>query len=272
MMALEKDVVGTFLDIAGFDRKQEFRVRLSDEAVPFLKNVVGSKTLEEYSITHDMLVIGNVHQHFIKSYQGGVIEYTKRTGGKLTVMNVNNTDVEHTMGVDAVLYDHRYQSYIMIQCKRMDDETIRDIGYRFYDDDRDQIKQMQQFEYSRSDLEDTPKDMDSYRLYPGGFYLRLSAPETYTPLSPELMRGLYLPVDFWPLVEASPRVTGSNKGARVSYTNTRYLNNTLFSELAQYGWIGTKQRHTDALTKELIKIIQITLDAKKSAMIGEIRV
>jgi hypothetical protein len=69
IMALEKDIVGTFLDIAGFDRKQEFRVQLTDEAAPFLKSVVGSKTLEEYSITHDMLVIGNIHQHF-KTYQG----------------------------------------------------------------------------------------------------------------------------------------------------------------------------------------------------------
>jgi hypothetical protein len=187
------------------------------------------------------------------------------------VMNVNNTDIEHTLGVDAVLYDHRYRSYLMIQCKRMDDATTRDIGYRFYDEDKEQIKQMQQFEYSRYDSKDNAIDMDSYRLHPGCFYLRLSAPETYTPLSPDLMRGLYLPLDFWPIVEALPEVTGSNKGSRVSYNNTRYLNNTLFSELAQYGWIGTKQKHTDALTEELIKIIQITLDAKKSAMIGEIR-
>src|SRR5579859_4018419 len=129
IMNLEKAMVGTFLDIGGFDRKQELRVQLTDGPAPFLKNLVGCKTLEEYSITHDMLVIGNTLDHF-KSYQGGVIEYTKRGGGKLTVMNVNNADIEHTMGVDAVLYDHRYHSYLMIQCKRMDDQSAKDMGHR----------------------------------------------------------------------------------------------------------------------------------------------
>jgi hypothetical protein len=108
----------------------------------------------------------------------------------------------------------------------MDDETTRDIGYRFYDDDKEQIKQMQHFEYFSSDLADITVSMNGYRLHPGCFYLRLSAPETYTPLSPDLMRGLYLPLDFWPIVEASPEVTGSNKGSRVSYNNTRYLKGT----------------------------------------------
>jgi hypothetical protein len=90
-------------------------------------------------------------------------------------------------------------------------------------------------------------------------------------LSPELMRGIYLPLDFWPVLLASPQVQVSEEGRRISYNNCRYLNNTLFSELAQYGWIGSSQPYTDRLTDELAKIIQITLDAKKSAMIGEIR-
>lgn len=269
IMALEKDVVGTFLDIAGFDRKKELQVQLSEDAVPFLKNVVGCKTLEEFIINHDLLVIGNAHQQF-KSYQGCIIEYPKSSGGKLTVMNVNNTDIEHTIGVDAILYDHRYDSYVMIQFKRMTDRSVNDIGYRFYDDDKDQIEKMKKLEYFHYKNTEEDKGRNSYRLHPGCFYLKLCAPETYTPLSPDLIRGIYLPLDLWPFIEASQKES-SQKGIRVSYKSTRYLNNTLFSDLAQEGWIGSKPKHTKLLTNEICKIIQMTIDAKKSAMIGEIR-
>jgi hypothetical protein len=43
---------------------------------------------------------------------------------KLTVINVNRSGVEHALGVDLVYYNHEFDSYVLVQYKRMKSRAV----------------------------------------------------------------------------------------------------------------------------------------------------
>lgn len=88
---------------------------------------------------------------------------------------------------------------------------------------------------------------------------------TVEPTSAEMIKGMYLPLDYWELLLKSPAVIGSQSGLRITYDNAeRYINNTTFTDLVRQGLIGSRL----TVSKKLTDIIQNSLRDKKSVMLA----
>jgi hypothetical protein len=76
---------------------------------------------------------------------------------------------------------------------------------------------------------------------------------------------MYFPLDYWEKLISSDKVKGKNGGIRIVYQESdRHINNTLFVELVQHGWIGSKLDDTKFITE----IIKESLERKRSVTLA----
>lgn len=96
-----------------------------------------------------------------------------------------------------------------------------------------------------------------YRLNPSPFYFKLCPKVTLQPLSTDLIRGMYFPIDYWEVINSAPECKGEDGGIRITYDNVvRHINNTLFVQLMQDGWIGSRQNVSTTFTEIIKKAIE----------------
>jgi hypothetical protein len=168
----------------------------------------------------------------------GAAEFVKE-GHKLTIMNVNRHKIEETLGVDLLIYHHTYRSYVLIQYKRMtkdgDSLTYRPVDNSY----SSEIQRMESFRKLTS--EPKLKCVSDFRLNNEFFYFKLCPAEIKEPLSTKMIPGMYLPLSYWRLLLSSIETSGRRGGRLFSYDNVkRYINNTLFTDLVQNGWVGSQ--------------------------------
>ena len=67
------------------------------------------------------------------------------------------------------------------------------------------------------------------RLLENPFYLKLCPKLIFNPDDVSLVRGMYLPLDYWRLIEADLNIVGLRGGRNVTFENVgRYLDNSDF--------------------------------------------
>ena len=108
----------------------------------------------------------------------------------------------------------------------------------------------------------------SWRLHAGSGFIKLCRPVVDLDFNPrDLVGGMYLPLDFWDVLAASPELRGARDGIAFSYdTVTRHLTNDLFVGLVRYGWVGSR----GATTEELMSVILAGLAADRSITIAAV--
>jgi hypothetical protein len=101
---------------------------------------------------------------------------------------------------------------------------------------------------------DSDGSPEQYRLHPGCAYIKLCS--HVTALSGEanqLVSGMYIPIDYWNALSASPQVEGPRGGKVFSYrTVNRHISNELFVSLVRGAWIGTRGQASIDLTDEIV--------------------
>ena len=209
-VALERDAVGLALDIFGQDRQRVLKAWLpTDRPAPFLEGLRTAKVGEDIMVQHDAHVFGD--WKVLRKYVTGAVEFL-RDNEKLTIYNANRTDVEHTLGVDLLYYHHKYNSYVLVQYKRMNRETRKqrpdEFVYRPIDKSyREEIDRIRNFlRGNKDDL--SAVFLREYRLNPSAFYFKLCPKLTLQPLSTDLIRGMYFPIDYWEVINSSPECKG----------------------------------------------------------------
>jgi hypothetical protein len=129
IVAYEKDAVGLLLDI--FGEKMSLRKRIlpywrhsGDEKniAPFLKGIGRSKLAEDTIINNDSKIFGD--WEFMRSLPNLSSTDFFKNGETLTICNTNRTTIEKTLGVDLIYYHHTYNSFVLIQYKRMTQEGV----------------------------------------------------------------------------------------------------------------------------------------------------
>lgn len=250
VMAQEKDAVGLAVDIFGLDRSKVLSPQMFDtnQPAPFLSTLESTTLIEDTMINHDATIFGD-DWNKIEQFQVGASVFQKRNGERLTVMNVNRTSVEHTLGVDLLYYHHRYHSFVMVQYKRMVKESNSEAGYRPIGENiKEEFERMRHFEDKTQERLNHCKT-EAYRLHKGTFYFKLCPAVNFNPCSTELIQGMYLPLDYWEILLNSPQVIGKRGGTRITKDNIgRYINNTGFVELVQSGWIGSNSNREETLS------------------------
>lgn len=268
VVAEERDAVNLALRMSGFDQNEILGWIPSegDQLAPFLQDLQQARISEDQMVAHDAEVFGDWDR--LRRYQMGAAVFRKGNE-RLTVMNVNRHSVEHTLGVDLLYYQHRYDSYVMIQYKRMERDKGEAI-YRPIDKSyRAELQRMREFEQMVAGIEITsPLPLKSYRLHPGTFYFKLCPSEVIDITSTEMIKGMYIPLDYWELLMNSPNILGPKGGRQVSFDNVgRYFNNTLFIELVKLGLIGSRLVSTEALSE----ITQRAIEEGRSVILASMQ-
>ena len=266
IVALEKDATGLCLDIFGEDRKQLSSLWTPDDSekpASFLSCLKKAQLKEDTMIQHDT----NIFDDWIidNKYQVGAIEFSK-DNRKLTIINANRTSIEHTLGVDLVYYNHKYKAFVMVQYKRMDsrkgEDEIKEAVYRPVDSSyKEELQRMKKYlEYMPQYTSDTIYD---FRLTHNPFFFKLCPKVIFEPLSNELIKGMYIPFDYWDILVKSPKTKGSRGGTQITYKNTdRHFNNTSFIYLVKDGWIGSPVN----AEPQLSKLLQDCIEGNKSVI------
>jgi hypothetical protein len=229
---------------------------------PFLTDLRSVSITEDQAIGHDAGVFGSAWR-MLDRYQVGTAVF-EQEGTRLTVMNVNRTKVERTLGVDLLYYHHRYRSYVLVQYKSMRKEG-KVLGYR--PGGKSYELEMGRMRKFMREHPPTPSaaERHSYRLHPGLFYLKLCSSIVLEPHSTKMIGGMYLPLDYWDVLLESKAVMGPRGGRIVTFDNAgRYLTNSHFVDLLQAGWIGSRLEHTEAVTQ----LVRTAVEGDRSLVVA----
>ena len=80
-----------------------------------------------------------------------------------------------------------------------------------------------------------------YRLNPEAFYFKLCEEISFTPLSNNLIRGMYLPLDYWEILTAAPESRGERVDSCLALIMLVGTLRTL-SSLIWFNVVGLAQR------------------------------
>jgi hypothetical protein len=217
------------------------------EPAPFLRGLAPSYLIEDQMIARDASFFGD-WSRLPQQHLTGAAEFG-RDGERLTVWNVNRTALEHALGVDLLYYHHRYQSYMLVQYKAMErPNSGSEAVFRPDEGTAEQVQRMCEFCAENPDS-GPDNEANLYRLHPGAFLFKLCPRIVFEPDSTGLIKGMYLPLDYYQLLITSGQVAGPRGGTALTYESVgRYLNNTMFVELVQRGWIGSRASVSDAVS------------------------
>ncbi|HVM36643.1 MAG TPA: hypothetical protein VM784_15065 [Actinomycetota bacterium] len=176
----------------------------------------------------------------------------------MTVLNTNRTPIERVLGVDLVYYTHRYCSFVIVQYKMFRNENGK-WTYRPDDQFEEELRRMRVLPAAEWD-----GSAASFRLSSDPRYLKLCWPQSDEPTATELVKGRYLPVEFWEGAEKG-LFRGKRDGLVIHDESLdRSFTNSGFIDLVAAGWIGTR----GAPTETIEEVILASLDANRSVMLA----
>ena len=120
-------------------------------------------------------------------------------------------------------------------------------------------KELKRMEELWTEVQSYPPDasLEGFRLKENPFFLKLCPRIVFDPDDTSLIKGMYLPLEYWRRLERDPGVKGSRDGKVVTFENAgRHFDNTAFTHLVASGWIGTTAPQTavlDAVIRDVIE-------------------
>ena len=234
----------------------------------FLDGLPSVRLREDPMVVHDLQNLPGFE--VIKTYPyGAAVFESEATSERLTVILANRLPLEEQTGTDLIYFNETYQSFVMVQYKAMEREDRRDgpaeAVYRLPDA---QLKE----EIDRMDVVlgalkacAPSTDIGGYRLIENPFFLKLCSRLVFNPDDVGLVPGMYLPLDYWKLLEKDPGIRGPKGGLRITYENAkRHFDNTSFTTVVSKAWVGT----TPSQSQVLQDVIRVTLEMGKAVAIA----
>jgi hypothetical protein len=257
VVAYERDAVGLALGVAGFDRDPVMRSWGGDTTSSFLLDLGVYKALENNILMQDARVFGDW-----QVIAQGLVGATRfeQAGRTLTVLNVNQSKIEKSVGCDLIYYLHDYDAYVVVQYKRLR-VAGKDWEYR---PDAQLEKELERMRKLNRMVKSAPHPK-AHRLGEDFCFLKFCKPEIRDPFSLEMSEGMYLPVSLWDKLVSSGQLAGPRGGTALTYHNVdRYFNNTNFIRLVERAWVGSHGLTSEHITK----IIEGALKAGESTILA----
>lgn len=257
LLRQERDGLGLLFDVANINRDVRDLWAPTTPGVPFLAGIDEAATLEDHLVVHDT-------ERFSDWLPSPLVHVAWRAFTKddrtLYVMNANRTAVEHTLGVDVVYYHEEEQSFVLVQYKKLTRATRDSASAPLYRPDAkldDEIARMERIDALCRDA-DGP-----YRLLPTPCWLKLCDSSHTMPDPSRLIQGMYLPLEYF--VELRKTLTGPRGGAVLSWENVpRHFSNSMFVELIQSGWIGSR----GTATEEIMQLVRESVATGHAVVLG----
>lgn len=268
-LAQQKEALLTALSIAGLSRDpiQEWAPP-DGTPVSFLDGLPNVRLREDPMVINDLQNLPGFD--VIKTYPyGAAVFESEETSERLTVILANRLPLEEQTGTDLIYFNETYQSFVMVQYKAMEREDRRDgpaqAVYRLPDAQlKEEIDRMDTVLGALKACAPNT-DIGGFRLAENPFFLKLCPRLVFNPDDVGLVPGMYLPLDYWKLLENDPGIKGPKGGLRITYENAkRHLDNTSFTTVVSKAWVGT----TPSQSQVLQDVIRETLKTGKAIAIA----
>ena len=249
----ERDAVGSALQVFGGSafRKKVLRkagAPVKGDTAPFLLRLGEVSIREDPQIIHDQAIFPGMGIS-----RRDVIGSVVLTDGReyLTILNCNRQPLEQTLGVDLIYYSHRFDSFVLVQYKRMS-KGKQGAEYRPGNDPSHE-KEVERMLKTEEFLKAQPKAKNTstsdFRLSGRPFYVKLCEPKAKAALDAGMVSGMYVPLELWRSLLDAPEARGPKGGVVIIWDNClRRFNNGEFSSLLRNGWIGSAAGESKALS------------------------
>jgi hypothetical protein len=187
----------------------------------------------------------------------GAARFEDDVGRRLTVINANRAGLEGTLGADLIYYNETYKAFVIIQYKAME-QIEHGAAFRF--PNAQLTREIGRMTTILEDLKKRPRNnmRSGFRMMDNPFFIKLCPRVIFDPDDTSLIRGMYLPLDYWQLIETDPTLVGARGGHLVTFENVgRYFDNTEFIPLMTKAWIGTTPIQSDLLRPLIQEMIQM---------------
>ncbi len=250
VITFERDAVATAFELLGGSTMRKLYITSSAPTpdAPFITRLRHRDItpIEDTMIAHDCATFPG-----IKALEPCIVGAMrlKTAAGTLTVLNANRTKIEKTLGVDLVYYNHRHESFTLVQYKRMlgDEDPV----YRPDANLNDELRRMRQFE--RGSVAVIPT-YESLRMIYCPFFLKLCKPRTPGDWNGRMLSGMYFPLHLWDLLVRSSSSRGVRDGIAIGFENAkRRFTNSEFTGMLREGWIGTAGGNTERINDILVE-------------------
>lgn len=268
--ALERDAVVTTLETFGGTafRKEILRgvSPPSTETPSFLSRLTHYAIREDVQINFDAISFPGCE--VVKQHVTGAVEVRNPMGNRLTIMNCNRQPLEETLGVDLIYYSHSYNSFVLVQYKRLVAKGTAKPAY-YPNSDENYAVEISKMNEFMSRLKDAQSDslvkQADYRLGSDTFFFKFCEAIQKSSLDAGMISGMYIPLGLWNQFAASPDSKGSKGGFRLDRDiHPRYFNNSKFCDLLREGWIGSSASQSEFLGK----VIESTLAGKRMLVLA----
>ena len=268
-LAQQKEAVLTALSIAGLSRNPVQEWSPPDGApVSFLEGLPSARLREDPMVIHDLMHLPGFDIIRTYPYTAAVFE-SDATSERLTVILANRLPLEEQTGTDLIYFNETFQSFIMVQYKAMEREDgpngVSQAVFRL--PSLQLAEEITRMDALLAAIQACPANAahDGFRLTENPFFLKLCARLIFKPDDIGLVPGMYLPLDYWKLLEQHPGIKGLRGGLRITYENVgRHFDNSAFTSIVAKAWVGT----TPAQSVVLKEAIRLTLETGKAVAIA----
>lgn len=265
----QRDAIGLALDMASLDRQavmREANYEKSDSATSALDLLDHEPLQEQDVIRQDQKIFETLLTPDMRSAR------FKGPGGReVRVYVYDKKPLETVLGIDLLIYQEGYKSFILLQYKNMEQiPAKRGQTWSYLVDDQIR-KQMAAMAIGLTAMQrqaNLPRGLNDWRLHSDPFYFKFCETTRPNARDDALVRGITLGLEHLTHFLTLPDVIGHHGGSRVGYDNCpRYLNNTQFVDLARDGWIGCDQKGYHLITE----MLEAGKAGGKSAMLAVIQ-
>lgn len=227
----------------------------SSPVAPFLVQLRNVSVREDPQINQDHAVFPGM-QVARRDMVGTVVLHDQ--GEYLTILNCNRQPLEKTLGVDLIYYSHRFDSFVLVQYKRM---TQREYKSEYRPDaDPNHEKELERMRAADQMLTLLPRtrtqELETFRLSDRAFYLKLCEPRAKQALDAGMVWGMYIPLGLWLRMLKSRAFRGKKGGIIFSFENClRRFSNGEFTALLRNGWIGSAAGQSQKLTSIIKQVL-----------------
>lgn len=266
-LAYQKEAVLTALSIAGIGREEVQEWNPPDDTpVSFLDGLPTARLREDPMVVHDLTHLPGFDVLKTYPYNAAVFESESE---RLTVILANRLPLEEQTGTDLIYFNETYQSFVMVQYKAMEREDDENgVGHAVFRLPNAQLAaEITRMDALLAELRDCVPNAghNGFRLTDNPFFLKLCPRLVFNPDDIGLVPGMYLPLDYWKLLEQHPGIKGPRGGLRVTYENVgRHLDNSAFTTVVAKAWLGT----TPSQSAVLKEAIRQTLETGKAVAIA----
>lgn len=263
-LAFQKLAVSTAVTMAGLPRDslQEWDPGQESKPTSFLDGLPTARLHEDAMVINDLNKFPGYDLISTLPYPAAVFESYKT---RLTIVLANKLPLEEQTGTDLIYFNETFRSFVMVQYKAMKQENVGNV-FRL-SSDRNLPREIERMNTLRNKLMKCQKSVekDGFRLNDNPFYLKLCPRIVFDPDDTRLVSGMYIPLDYWNILNEDSSIEGPRGGKVISYENVgRYFNNTEFVTMVAKAWVGTTSTQTDVLES----LIRFTLESGKAVAIG----